>query len=103
ENVASLWRDEVFTGNFQPGKTIISTDCWSSPGRFSFVLNTKPDMRYAFELSPRGDSMLIGMAGGIVGLAAEAAVSENSGAFQIMLTDEEPLPRKGQKKKNLSP
>ena len=85
ERVASLGRGDGYLGDVKPGKTVLTTDAWSSPGRYSITFDARPDTDYLFEISPRSDSMAIGMLGGIVGLAAEASVSDNSGSFQIDL------------------
>ncbi len=84
ERMAALGRGEGYTGNFRPGKTVLTTEAWSAPGRFTISVETKPNHDYVFEISPRGDGAATGMLFGVAGMAAEASVSEQSGPFQIV-------------------
>lgn len=84
ERVAELWRGESFSANYDPGRLVITTDSWGSPGEFTLVITTEPDTEYLLEISPREELMnsaLFGYAGAIV----DAEVNENSGPFKLTI------------------
>lgn len=87
--VASLVHGEVYTGNFRPGSTILSTDVWGAPGRFSITFNALPGVSYLFEISPNNNNNAITESlFGPVGSLIRSSVKENSGPFQITPIDQ---------------
>lgn len=90
DRVAELWRGESYTGVLQPGKVILSTDAWSTPGRFMAHFNAEPDKEYVFEISPRGGHYATLVFFGIVGSAVDSAIDENTGPFAITLKEIKP-------------
>lgn len=96
--VAELWRGESYAAAIQPGKVVLSTDAWSTAGRFQAHLNIDADREYVFEIGPRGEHFstltnfsLLGPATGVLASAIEAAVDENTGPFSINLKEIRPL------------
>ncbi len=61
----------------------ISTDTATSPGKYSVSINLQRNTEYQFEVSPRGESYGPLAAFGLLGLAVDASVNENSGLFKI--------------------
>lgn len=95
EQVASLWRSETTTVSVPPGKVLLTTDAWSSPGRFTLRMETKPGMEYTLEIGPRGGHYGVLLLLGVAGSAVHSAIEENSGAFSIMPISEKPIKRGG--------
>jgi len=91
ERVVELWRGESYAAALQPGKVVISTDAWSTPGRFLAHFNIEADREYVFEISPRGGHMATLTFFGIAGAAIDAAIDENTGPFSIYLKETKPL------------
>lgn len=87
QRIADLGRGETYSGVFDAGRLSITTDHWSSPGKFTVALNAESGAEYKLELSPREDSFLPGALFGIVGLAVDAAVENNSGLFKLVIKD----------------
>ncbi len=87
QRIANLGRGDTFSDVFDAGKLVITTDHWSSPGKFTVAINAEPGAEYKLELSPREASFLPGALFGIVGLAVDAAVENNSGLFKLVIQD----------------
>jgi len=85
--IADLGRGDTYSGIFDAGKLSITTDHWSSPGKFTVVLNAESGAKYKLELSPREDSFLPGALFGVVGLSVDAALENNSGLFKLVIQD----------------
>ena len=91
ERVAELWRGESYAAALPPGKVVLSTDAWSTPGRFLAHFNMEADREYTFEISPRGGHMATLTFFGIAGAAIDAAIDENTGPFSIYLKETKPI------------
>lgn len=87
ERVAELWRGDSYAVAMQPGKILLSTDAWSTPGRFLAHFDMEADKEYVFEISPRGGHMATLTFFGIAGAAIDAAIDENTGPFAITLKE----------------
>jgi hypothetical protein len=82
---ASLAKEATFTGGVQPGPVTLTVTCWCGPGRYSVQFNAQAGKHYAFEVSPRDEQFVATVAGGLVGVVAETAISgEKSGSFKIV-------------------
>jgi hypothetical protein len=81
--IASLGIGESYSTSIAPGEAIVAASVWSSPGRYSVKFTAEPGKDYAFLVSPRGEQLVAGMAGGMIGVAIDTAVNENSGPFKI--------------------
>jgi hypothetical protein len=82
---ASLAKEATFTGGVQPGPVTLTVTCWCGPGRYSIQFNAQAGKHYAFEVSPRDEQFVATVAGGLVGVVAETAISgEKSGSFKIV-------------------
>jgi hypothetical protein len=73
------------------GSHKVEVDQWGHPNVFAMTLNAKPGMLYTLEISPRAEAAVAGIAFGLVGMFAEAAINENGGTFQIRVVDEKPI------------
>jgi hypothetical protein len=63
----------------------LTVTCWCGPGRYSIQFNAQAGKHYAFEVSPRDEQFVATVAGGLVGVVAETAISgEKSGSFKIV-------------------
>lgn len=91
ERVAELWRGESYAAVVQPGKVILGTDAWSTPGNFRAHFNAKAGREYTFVVSPRGGHMATLTFFGIAGAAVDASIDKNTGPFSIYLNDTRPL------------
>ena len=91
ERVAELWRGESYAGIVQPGRIVLATDAWSTPGNFRAHFNAEPDREYIFEVSPRGGHMATLTFFAIVGAAVDASIDENTGPFSIYLKETKSL------------
>jgi hypothetical protein len=83
ERVANLGIGERYSTAIAPGASIVGASVWSSPGRYSVRFNVEAGKDYAFVVSPRGEYLAAGMAGGMAGVAIDTAVNEDSGPFKI--------------------
>jgi len=90
ERAVELWRGESYAKVLSPGKVIISTDAWSTPGRFMAHFNVEPNKEYILEISPRGGHYATSTLFGVLGSAVDAAVDENTGPFAITLKELKP-------------
>ena len=88
--VTQLGRGQAYSRILEPGATVVTTDAWGHPGRFSVSFIAKPDTEYLLGIEPRGDSFLPGALFGLVGAAIDASINENSGAFQIAIKEIKP-------------
>jgi hypothetical protein len=66
---------------------------WGHPNVYAITLDAKPGMLYTLEVSPRMEAAVAGAAFGLVGWAAEAAVNENGGTYEIRVVDAAPIRR----------
>lgn len=82
-DVGALSRGDVASIDVPVGRTIVSIDTATSPGTFSVSFVAQPNREYLMEVSPRSDSFLPGALFGYVGVFVDAAVSEQSGLFQL--------------------
>jgi hypothetical protein len=83
--IASLDRGATFTGGIKPGPVTLTVSTWSSPGQYTVHFNAEAGKRYAFEIAPRSEQLVVGIAAGMVGVVADAAINgENSGTFKIV-------------------
>ena len=69
--------------DIKSGQTTISVSAFAMPGRWSMNFDVEPGVNYFIEITPRGKSFLWGAGFGIIGLAVDATVSENSGGFKM--------------------
>ena len=69
--------------DIKSGQTTISVSAFAMPGRWTMNFDTEPGINYFIEITPRGKSFLWGAGFGIIGLAVDATVSENSGGFKM--------------------
>ena len=83
QQIATLYRGDAAMTEVDPGQVTVTADTLTAPGRFSVSMNAAPDAEYRFEISPRGDSFAPGAAFGLLGLAADASINEQSGLFQV--------------------
>jgi len=83
---ASIDNGATFTGGIKPGPVTLTVSHWSSPGQYTLRFNAEANKRYAFQISPRSEQMLAGMAVGLVGVFADTAINgaEQSGTFRII-------------------
>ena len=83
---ASLERGATFTGGVSPGPVALTASAFGSVGQFTVHFKAEAGKRYAFEVSPRGEVVVAGMAAGLVGVIADTAVNggEQSGTFKIV-------------------
>jgi len=87
QRVASLETGETYTNVFDAGNVVITTDNWTTPGKFTLALNAEAGTEYKLELLPRGESVMAGVFGGAIGMAATASVGENSGSFKLVVQE----------------
>ncbi len=82
--IASIARGASWSGFVKSGPVELSVSGWSSPGQYTVHFTAEPGRRYAFEITPRNEQFAIGLMGGMVGLAIDAAAnSGTSGSFKI--------------------
>jgi hypothetical protein len=82
--IASLAAGGSYTGPVPPGPVTLTATCWSSPGRYTIHFNAEAGRSYAFEVSSRNEQIAATAAFGVIGLAADTAINEDtSGAFKI--------------------
>jgi hypothetical protein len=83
---ASIANGATFTGGINPGPVILSVSKWSTPGQYVVRFNAVAGKRYAFEISPRSELAIAGIAAGMVGVVADTVINgENtSGPFKIV-------------------
>jgi hypothetical protein len=83
---ASIANGATFTGGINPGPVTLSVSHWSSPGGFTTRFNAEAGKRYAFQISPRAEQLVAGLAVGLVGVVADTAINgaEQSGTFKIV-------------------
>lgn len=82
QQVAKLSRGGAFTTVVGEGKRGLVVDTWSIPGKFSIDLNAEKGKKYQFRISPRSDSVIAGVAFGLIG-----NVVEDGGAFQLQMME----------------
>lgn len=87
ERAAELWRGESYAVALEPGKVILSTNAWSTSGRFVSHFTAEADREYVFEIAPRGGHFATLSFFGVVGGAVHAAIDENTGPFSIYLKE----------------
>ena len=83
---ASVDNGATFTGGINPGPVTLTVSHWSSPGQYTVRFNAEAGKRYAFQISPRSEQMLAGIAVGFAGVLADTAINgaEQSGTFKIV-------------------
>ena len=83
---ASIANGATFTGGINPGPVTLSVSHWSSPGGYTVRFKAEAGKRYAFEISPRAEQLVAGLAVGLVGVVADTAINgaEQSGTFKIV-------------------
>jgi hypothetical protein len=82
---ASIANGATFTGGINPGPVALTVSVWSSPGGYTVRFKAEAGKRYAFEISPRAEQLVAGLAVGLVGVVADTAINgEQSGAFKIV-------------------
>ena len=69
--------------DIKSGQTTISVSAFAMPGKWTMNFDTESGVNYFIEITPRGQSFLWGAGLGIIGLAVDATVSENSGGFKM--------------------
>ena len=67
-----------YKGSVKPGPVTIVVTNWQSPGRSVASFRAVPGKTYRFTVTPRGESVVAGLALGLVGTAIEGG-----GMFQI--------------------
>lgn len=85
EVVAALPRGEFTYVDVLPGNVLIRVDHPSSPGAFAIKFRAKQGSTYSVEVSPRNESFIPGVFLGVIGLAIDASITENSGLFMLRL------------------
>jgi hypothetical protein len=81
--VGELSRGDVASIDVRPGRTIVSVDTATAPGRFSVSFRAEPGYEYTMEISPRSGSFLPDAFLGYTGAFVDSAVNEQSGLFEI--------------------
>lgn len=82
--IASLALGQSYSGAVAPGPNVLTVSCWCGPGSYSASFTAAPGQRYAFTVAPRWTAAGAAAAGGIVGVAADAAANgDRSGPFVI--------------------
>jgi hypothetical protein len=76
--VAGLSSGATYKGSVKPGPVTIVVTNWQSPGRSVASFRAAPGKTYRFTVTPRGESMAVGLALGFIGAAIEGG-----GMFQI--------------------
>ncbi len=87
--VAALPRGGSTYVDVNPGTATVRVDHPTSPGSFAVSFEARPGSTYAIEVSPRNESFMPGALGGVIGLAVDASITENSGLFMIKLVSSE--------------
>lgn len=82
--VASLGRGGSVIHDVPAGQNTLSVSTPTAFGQFVATFNAKAGETYNFEVSPRGSALISGSAFGMLGDAANASVSEQSGYFKIL-------------------
>ena len=70
------------------GQTIISVSAFMMPGRWTMTFDSEPGSNYFIEITPRGESFFWGAGFGIIGLAVDSTVSEDSGGFKMNIINQ---------------
>ena len=83
QQIGELSRGDAISSDVTPGRVTVTTDTATAHGKYSVSLNLQRNTEYQFEVSPRGESYGPGAFFGVLGLAADASVNENSGLFKI--------------------
>lgn len=73
--VGSLGTSETYTGDINPGPTVIAVSSDIIPGRYVLKFNAEAGKKYRFTVSPRGDSASR--------LNSDFVVTETGGSYQI--------------------
>ncbi len=87
--VAALPRGGVTYVDVMPGTVSVRVDHPSSPGAFAIGFQAKRGSAYTVEISPRNESFMPGAFLGVIGLAVDASITENSGLFMVKLISSE--------------
>jgi hypothetical protein len=83
DEVETLGRGGSVVRDVRAGNSYVKTTATASFGEFVIVFDAAPGKTYRFKVSPNVNTFLPGAAFGMIGDAARAAVSENTGYFQI--------------------
>ena len=70
------------------GQTTISVSAFMMPGRWTITFDSEPGSNYFIEITPRGESFFWGAGFGIIGLAVDSTVSEDSGGFKMNIINQ---------------
>ena len=81
--IASLGRGGSVVHDVIKGQNTLSVSTPTAFGQFVVNFDAKAGETYNFKVTPRGGALLSGSAGGMVGDAINASISEQSGYFQI--------------------
>ena len=76
--VTNLPDGGAYKGSVKPGPVTIVVTNWQSPGRSVASFRAAPGKTYRFTVTPRSESMVAGLALGLIGTAIEGG-----GMFQI--------------------
>ena len=76
--VTNLANGGSYKGSLRPGPVTIVVTNWQSPGRSVASFRAVPGKTYRFTVEPRGQSVVAGLALGLIGTAIEGG-----GMFQI--------------------
>jgi hypothetical protein len=76
--VTNLANGGSYKGSVKPGPVTIVVTNWQSPGRSIASFRAAPGKTYRFTVTPRSESMVAGLALGLIGTAIEGG-----GMFQI--------------------
>ena len=76
--VTNLPNGGSYKGSVKPGPVTIVVTNWQSPGRSVTSFRAVPGKTYRFTVTPRSESMVAGLALGLIGTAIEGG-----GMFQI--------------------
>lgn len=71
------------------GQHVLTADMWDAPGKCDVALDLQPATEYYFQVQPRSGSLIAGLAGGFLGMAAESGGRECGGAFAIVPVEKE--------------
>ena len=89
EQVGKLSRGETITVPVPKGKVNIDVDNAWNPGSFGVSVGVEKGKAYFFEIGPRSESLLPGMALGLLGGLADSGIHSQSGLFQLKLASVE--------------
>ena len=89
KSVVKLPNGKATIYDVKSGQTTISVSAFMMPGRWTITFDSEPGSNYFIEITPRGESFFWGAGFGIIGLAVDSTVSEDSGGFKMNIIKQE--------------